>query len=355
MYSDMEPSKTRQFLHKVLQSMGRSAEIFMAKRRWVKLIGFLLAAFFLSIVGLLISRDVQNTRPKIPVVYQSYLSMISPEEITDLSIDWKNGDVEIFVQDDNDQIVIREFSELRLNRKRRMQILNQDGRLELIWNNDGFWWRLFGKSVKDLRIELPRSMVEQLVTVECENYVGDMKLRELQLQETNLKTVYGNLSFEDSRSEHFTAYTKTGDIRMSSLDSNTLILETSTGDIEGKDTITANAMMESDLGNILVSGILSEGVEMKTISGNIQVFAAQCPMNMVLKSVRGEVNVKLPPEVHADGILLNYSSVFGHIDLMYPVHPKEKQRGEIQTGAQKHHLTITTTAGAILVHDLETE
>ena len=318
------------------------------------LIAVLLAAGFLMGVGILVRYDLQyfEEMPEIPIVYQNYRHRMDLTDINSLKIDWKHGDIKLLTADDTDQITIMEYSDKGLTSQKQLQLTTENQLLTISWSAEGFFQHLLSNDTKKLAVILPKSFADQLERFTCQNQQGNISIRGISAQVTTLKSHSGDIYHKNSRAAALFVTTTTGDIQLESLNCTGLKIQTTGGNVSGQAITAENAIVESTAGDVDLSGTLTNRMQLETISGAIRVLAEQYPADTSIESVRGDIDLYLPPAIRQEGFRLDYDTMYGRVDLDYPVVETQKHIGTVVYGNQLHAIKIKTTSGEITMQEM---
>ena len=231
---------------------------------------------------------------------------VPAEDITALSIDWVAGDVKIMVTD-GEEIVVTEHADRGIPAEYAL-LLEADNTLRIRYSNDV--WGI-DMPEKDLTVLLPRTVAENLTSVDLSGVSADFAVDKL--------TVRESFSFD----------TTSGKLKTEVL--------TATG---------AKADVNSVSGDIELDGSFRE-VKAGSTSGEIDLMLRNAPAAVEVSTVSGEVDAELPA---GTGFTLDYSTVSGELECDFPL--TKSVDGKFVCGDGACRIEVGTTSGSLSVERL---
>jgi Putative adhesin len=180
-----------------------------------------------------------------------------------------------------------------------------------------------GEDCADLRITTPRAAVVRLSTGSADGTLTGLRAA------ATLRTVSGDLTVGDQVGD-VAARTVSGRIDLRSL----------TGSVTG----------ETVSGSLTVQATSLPRLDVKTVSGALVVDLGQAPSTVSLKSVSGDLTVRIPPGA---GYRLDARSVSGQIVAdgrrLGATRPGPPQ-GEVRSGDESVHISANSVSGDVTLH-----
>lgn len=232
---------------------------------------------------------------------------VPAESITALSIDWVAGDVKIMVTD-GEEIVVTEHVDRGIPEEYALCV-EADNTLRIRYSNDV--WGI-DMPEKDLTVLLPRTVAENLTTVDLSGVSADF--------------VVGKLTVRDA----FSFDTTSGKLEMQSMNAP-----------------QAKATVSSVSGKVELDGSFRE-VKAGSTSGEIDLMLRNAPAAVEVSTVSGEVDVELPA---GTGFTLDYSTVSGELECDFPL--TKSIDGKYVCGDGACRMEVGTTSGSLSVEKLK--
>ena len=129
-----------------------------------------------------------------------------------MEINWVDGSVNVTVTD-GDSVVFRESSGLEESEQLRYRVAGD--RLIIQYCKPQWSFGIFDSPKKDLTVEIPRSLAEQLLELQIDTVSAPVTARDLTAQSCEVDGVSGNITFTNcSFAEKISTDTISGSIRL---------------------------------------------------------------------------------------------------------------------------------------------
>lgn len=225
---------------------------------------------------------------------------ISASTVQKIKIDWVAGSVNLVVGS-GDEIVFRESSYRSLTDRQKMRYsVSDNGTLQIRYcqdlDNILNWFSLDANMpAKDLTMEVPASMIGQLLDVEVDSVSANI----------NLTGVYGTKTEMD---------TVSGEITCIDVITDDLEMDTTSGSVVTENTKAMSVDVNNVSGSIQLSGEFAR-IDVDTVSGDTRLNCMILPDKIEANGVSGNVTISLPENA---GFTASLDSVSGSISSDFP-------------------------------------
>lgn len=270
------------------------------------------------------------------------------EDITGLDIDWVSGKIDLEVAGESDTIRITEYSNKVLEEKERLKLSASGGTLKIKWNDEVFSFSLFNNKSKNLVIQVPKQVAEQLKKLDCSTTSGDLNVGAFHAGEIKIESVSGKINMPTLSGEKVKVSSVSGSIDMGNLTCKELNTSTTSGEIKATGIQAEVADIDSTSGEIDLTGSI-EDVSASTISGAITVRSTVCPDKADFNSVSGSVKLQIPGD---KGFTASYSSVSGSFSTDFAVTGESGKSGTAIYNKGGASFDFSTTSGSMKITEL---
>lgn len=207
---------------------------------------------------------------------------ISAQDIRALEINWVSGSITLTVTD-GDQISFRENSGLSEDDQLRYRV--KDGQLIIQYCQSKQFW-FFGSNShtppKNLTIEIPRSLAEQLSMLELDTVGARIEGSGLTARTCEIDSISGPVSLQDCSFRDLEMDTISGTLQFSG-NADNVELDSMSGSLE------------------LYLDRVPQGLEADTVSGDVQLtLPADASFSIALDTVSGDLSSQFPTTKHGD-------------------------------------------------------
>ncbi len=266
-------------------------------------------------------------------------------EVTGLDVEWINGTVEVKVGSGN-LIRITERSEGVLKEDRKLKLSSSDGTLKIKWGKEFILFSIFENKRKDLVVEAPKAVAEQLAELKCANTSGTITVSGFTAEDMEFSSTSGNLELSALSGGELEASTTSGDVELENV---TLSGELSASTASGSMSFDRVKAEEADLntvsGAVAYVGELSR-LNASSVSAAVRVELAGCPKEADLNSVSGDLTLTIPEN---KGFEAEYSSVSGSFSSDFPVNGGAAKSDRALYGSGEASFSFSTTSGNMYV------
>lgn len=233
---------------------------------------------------------------------------IPAEGITELSVDWLDGTIEVEVYDGS-EIILQETSSSLLNESNALMYTKKNDTLEVISAPSQYGITLSGicQGSKDLHIYLPQNIEWEKVQIDAQN--SDISISRMTSSNLKVDVVDGDLSLSKVELE---------DLSFNSME-----------------------------GNLIVKSSQIEKMDVDTTSGDINADLRICPQSIRFDTLNGDTKLYLPADseftIQMDTVSGNLNSDFSgiHKDEYFTV------------GSGTAQFKMDTSSGSVQVHKIE--
>lgn len=233
---------------------------------------------------------------------------ISSKDITELNIDWVDGNI-IIEPYDGSKIKFKETSTTKINEKNALIYKKKKNSLTINHSPSHFGasFSIFNQKTKNLHIYLPE----------------DIALNQIKINIVDSNTSIKNLDFSS------------------------LIVDDVDGNLTLSSVIIDNLDYESVDGNLTIKDSQTKDFKMESISGSMDVALTHCPESIYFDSVDGDANIYLPDDseftVDMDFIDGDFNSDFN----------STIKDNSFTTGSGSSKFTLETIDGSVNIKRLE--
>lgn len=279
---------------------------------------------------------------------------VPADGISDISIDWVAGDIEIEPYD-GIEIVFSEKAKNGISEK-----------TSLSWEAKGEELRIYfyhpDVSVtncpsKDLTLKVPRALAESLDSLTVDTVSGSVEIEKLSPQNITVETTSAEVKLEDVRTGRFGANTASGRVEFSGT-AEIVDVDTTSGDVElDMDALGEQIDVDTTSGKVKLSGTAEEiqidttsgkvglsgkadKIRINTTSGEVELDMDALGDRVEVDTTSGDVLLEIPKN---SGFTLDYDSTSGDLTSQAPM----TSDGVCGDGACR--MTVSTTSGDLRI------
>lgn len=162
--------------------------------------------------------------------------------------------------------------------------------------------------------------------------------------DVKIKSVSGDLNFENISGKDFKFETVSGDIDLGNSDHNDLVIKTVSGHVKTTGISSSNLDINTTSGDVSLAGILGE-MDINTVSGDVEVTIDEVLGNLEVDTTSGDVQL----DVNTANVHLDIKSVSGDIYSVFEVIASTDKDHRLigQIGSAKYDIEIDTVSGDI--------
>ena len=210
------------------------------------------------------------------------------ENISDLEIYWRKGNVEITVYDGDTLLLI----ETELSHKDElMRYRVNNARLEIHPRKSSVFMGLRGTPSKDLTVKVPASMVENLNKITVSVASANVQINDLKI---------GNVLSIDSAS---------GATTLKNVSAKAVNFDNVSGEIKAENIVTESVACDNVSGNVNLKGEIG-AISFDSVSGDLSLESSVMLREAESDTVSGNVNLVIPENT---GFELDFDSVSGKV------------------------------------------
>lgn len=224
--------------------------------------------------------------------------------ITELSIDWLDGKVEVEVYDGS-EIILKETSNSALNESNSLMYTRKNNTLEIVSGPSqvGLSLSEIGYNMKELHVYLPANIQWKGIQMDVQD--ADVSINSMDIQDFKMDVVDGDLFFSKVKLE--------------------------------------NLSFSSVEGNLIAEDSQLEKVNMDTVSGGITASLINCPQSIWFDTISGDTKLYLPNESE---FMLQMDTVSGTMDTDFVgTHSEEN----FTVGNGSAQFNVSTSDGAVQI------
>lgn len=295
-----------------------------------------------GIISMAKEAAAELTGEKAPAGSNRYEYTWSTEDVDSISINWMNGAVEV-KPIAGSEIKITETSDRALAEKDRLTLNQSSGELDIKWNNDLFTIELFQNWKKNLVVEIPEELAQQLESVSCKNTSGKLSLSGLTAQEMEATSVSGGVSVERTTAKTMDIFSTSGEIVLSQVNAEEMGAHNTSGSIAAQAVTAKDGDFTTVSGGVKVAGEITE-LTGSSVSASVEAELSNCPESIDFSSVSGSVTVTIPENA---GFRAEYSSVSGSLSSDFPLVGGGGKSGEVIYGNGGADFQFASTSGSV--------
>ena len=246
---------------------------------------------------------------------KEHSTSVKAEGIDSLDIGWINGGVEIRAAD-GDEIKVTEYSNKNLNKKDMFYTEVKGGVLSVNWRKSSVK-NIIGINLlkKDLLVELPRKLAENLESLDCGTVSGSIDAAELRSGKMEFSSTSGGIDIESVSTEKLDITTVSGHINVSEAQCSKIGMFTTSGSIAVDGIESEDMDFTTVSGSVEIDGSFSGQIDGSTTSASVDIETDVCPERVDLGTVSGHFRLAVPD---GTGFTAKYSSVSGSFNSDFP-------------------------------------
>lgn len=287
-----------------------------------------------------------------------YEQTLTADALDSLAVSWMDGEIELVPlaqpgtpedgQPPEPAVRIVETAQNPLREDEKAQLTLRGESLQINWNRKSKLASVLDLSSrrKDLRVELPEHLFNQMRRIDCENVSGTIAVYQIAPRELHVKSVSGEIQAQQITSDEISLSSVSGDLLAESLHADRLRLSSTSGAVSARQIETEDVEAKGVSSAVYLQGLIRR-VYTHTISGNTEVASSVCPQLGRLESVSGSLYLKLPPR---SSFRAEYTSVSGRFDSRFD---GQYDHSAFITESGLAQLRLSTTSGPIQVDPLE--
>ena len=275
---------------------------------------------------------------------QSYEVDPADTPVSSIEIIWQDGPV-TFGESSDEKIHITESSHKKIDDGDKLELSVKSKTLSLRW--DGKWyrrWFTLGLGLRDkaLEILLPKSILENLQSLEVSNTSGDITIGSAVSEELEVSSVSGRLMLNScTAAENAYISTVSGDISLKDLScAEKMDISTVSGAMEISGIDADHMVLNSVSGATEFRG--HAGIlKANSVSGDITAALDSCPPDVNLDTVSGRLTLVLP---RSSEFTADYDTLSGDFDTDFPA---AKDGSQVKVGSGSAKISLNTTSGSM--------
>lgn len=280
----------------------------------------------------------------LPTVGYEYTWDTDKLTVYGLDIEWINGSVEVGVCD-GDLIYVSEKASRKLDDDERLELVRDDGLLKIKWSGKLFSLGIFENKRKDLVVQVPRALAENMEEFKCVTTSGDISAAGFTAEEIKISSTSGAVKLGDLRGENCTLSTVSGEIDLKTAElGDSLNASTTSGKMVFSGVRANNIDLNSTSGAEIFDGVCNE-ISCSTVSGAINTEVGSAIERAEMNTVSGGITLKLPKNTGFDA---EYNSISGEFNTDFAVNGATGARsGRVLCSGGDASLKFNTTSGNI--------
>lgn len=259
--------------------------------------------------------------------YQAGSAEIDGNAVTDLDVDWMDGQVNIEVYDGN-TVKISEKSSKKLEEKEQLHYYNKNGRLMIQYRESSRKVLNFGgyDYNKELTIKIPAKTAEEM------GYIG-------------VDTVSSDIRITGISGDKFNIDTTSGSVELNRCKASQIFVDTTSGDLSCTG-VSAEKEFNADTvsGKIDVEGSIRR-FNADSISGSIKLSSAVCPEQVSTDTVSGSATLLIPEN---EGFRFEKDTVSGSFESDFEISFRD-ERGTYKDGGDGASFRFESVSGSIKI------
>ncbi len=269
-------------------------------------------------------------------------------EVTGLEVEWVNGTVELKVGS-TEKILITERAGWELKDREKLELSRSGGTLKIKWKDEIFSFGLFQNKYKDLVVEVPEAVAENLQELFCSTASGDITAEGFHAEEAGFSTASGDLRLTGLSGGEAALSTASGDISLGNVAlTGELSVSTTSGALDSAGVTAEETELSTVSGELAFSGNTGE-LHASTVSAQVRAELSQCPETAEMDSVSGDLVLAVPEN---EGFEVEYDSVSGGFSSDFPVTGGTGKSDHALYGNGKAKFDFSTTSGNMRVEKL---
>ena len=268
-------------------------------------------------------------------------------ELETLRIHWLRGNIEVRLTDEK-HIKVTEYSRPGAAQTENRRINWDDSELSISWHNRDHHGQEQPGPIVHLLVELPRSSVQGLETVEIKSIAGTLRVSGLKSEEISLSMVAGKMELAELEAETLELSVVSGMIAAQGLTAE----ELNASGVTGMVTVDGFCAEEADLKT--VSGMLTtkgncDELSLHSVSGMAKAELEKMPGEAEIHTVSGTVELGLPEE--ESGFTVDFNVKYGSFDCEFPLNGElGAKSGEGVYGGGDAEIDAGTVSGMIKLY-----
>lgn len=259
--------------------------------------------------------------------YQAGDGEIDGDAVTDLDVNWMDGQVNIEVYS-GDTVKISEKSARKLEKKEQLHYYNKDGRLMIQYGESTRRFLNFGGHTynKELMVQIPAKTAEKMGYIGVDTISSDTKISGISAQKFHVDTTSGNIELNKCRGAKIS-------------------VDTTSGSLIGTD-VTAETELDVDTvsGKIDVEGSIQR-FNADSTSGSIKLNSSVCPEEVSTDTISGSVTLLIPEN---KGFRFEKDTVSGSFESDFELSFRD-DRGTYKDGEDGASFRFDSVSGAITI------
>lgn len=278
------------------------------------------------------------------------------DEVTGLTVDWVYGSVEIVITSDP-VIHITEKSNKELTADQKLKYTSAQDVLEISWGGVLTVLGRFSGLEKELRIEVPYSVAQQLEVLSCKNVSGDITvsgsgtIAYFLAEEMEFSSSSGNVHVDRASGETGKFSSLSGAVELQYVRcSERMEVSSDSGEVTMSDTQAGELQVKTVSSRAHMIG-KADAISAETVSGVLELEVENSPTEAALSSVSGKLVLCVPGNT---GFTVDYSSISGSFDMIGFPEPSGKvgKSGKITVGKGRTQIEMATTSGNMTILSL---
>ena len=199
---------------------------------------------------------------------------IDASDIDSIELTWICGEVKFEIYD-GDKISISESGEIN-NDDDKLRYLVKDKKLIIQFEKSKNFEISLGNTYnkKTLTLKLPKSLAENLNTVDIENVSSNITMNDIKLNKLDIENV-------------------SGEVKMKNITAIDISLETVSGGADTENIIAKNLNCNTVSGNLKMRGSFTD-VDAESVSGDIEVYSKEKVNSADVETVSGDFEITIP-------------------------------------------------------------
>lgn len=266
-------------------------------------------------------------------------------EVTGLSVEWVNGDVELKVGT-GDLIRITESCGRTLNEKEKLKLSSSGGNLKIEWSDSFFLFNLFQNGEKNLTVEVPKTVSEALEELSCSTTSGTVNAVGFTAEKLNLSTASGDMELSALSGKTGRISTTSGTVECQGLSfAETLSANSTSGPLRFLESWAEEVDLSTVSGDISYIG-KTERISGSSVSASIRAELNSCPEESNMESVSGRLTLVIPQN---KGFEVEYDSISGGFSSDFPINGGGGSSGRALYAGGNASFHFSTTSGEMEV------
>lgn len=306
------------------------------------LTGVLAVGLYSDGFGLFFLFDRETDSPEIGKNQYDYTWDPAESEVSGLDVEWSAGPVHLKVS--NDKVIrITERCGKRLEEKDRLVLSSSGNVLEIRWSEKNFFlFNFFQNYEKELEVEVPKEVAENLELLECSNVSGTLSASGFAAESMEFSSTSGNLELSDLKGEEGECSTTSGDITLEEASlSEKLDVNTTSGIMRFSNVQAEETDISTVSGDLEYNGT-AKSFSASSVSAELEANLGNCPEEVDMEAVSGELILEIPEN---DGFEVDFSSISGNLSSDFPLSGDTGKSGRALYSSGKAKFSFSTTSG----------